>query len=202
MNSTTQLLRIDASANSETSSSRRLGDLFVAQLQKDEGPVNEVHRDLNQTPAFIDAEWIGASYTAENERSEQQQTLLLESDGYIKELQRADRILLTVPMYNFGVPATLKAWIDQVCRAGVTFEYTEQGPKGLLQGKRVDIIITTGGVPLGSPVDFVSGYLTQVFNFIGISDVNIIAADGMAIDAEASFNKAAEQIRQDEAIAA
>ncbi len=202
MNSTTQLLRIDASANTETSNSRRLGDLFVAELQKDEGPVNEVHRDLNQTPAFIDAEWIGASYTAENERSEQQQTLLLESDGYIKELQRADRILLTVPMYNFGVPATLKAWIDQVCRAGVTFEYTEQGPKGLLQGKRVDIIITTGGVPLGSPVDFVSGYLTQVFNFIGISDVNIIAADGMAIDAEASFNKAAEQIRQDEAIAA
>ncbi len=202
MNSTTQLLRIDASANTETSNSRRLGDLFVAELQKDEGPVNEVHRDLNQTPAFIDAEWIGASYTAENERSEQQQTLLLESDGYIKELQMADRILLTVPMYNFGVPATLKAWIDQVCRAGVTFEYTEQGPKGLLQGKRVDIIITTGGVPLGSPVDFVSGYLTQVFNFIGISDVNIIAADGMAIDAEASFNKAAEQIRQDEAIAA
>ena len=202
MQSTTQLLRIDASANTETSNSRRLGDLFVEELLNNEGPLNAVHRDLNQTPAFIDAEWIGASYTAENERSEQQRELLLESDDYIKELQMADRILLTVPMYNFGVPATLKAWIDQVCRAGVTFEYTEQGPKGLLQGKRVDIIITTGGVPLSSPVDFVSGYLTQVFNFIGISDVNIIAADGMAIDAEASFNKAAEQIKQVEAIAA
>ena len=202
MQSTTQLLRIDASANTETSNSRRLGDLFVEELLNNEGPLNTVHRDLNQTPAFIDAEWIGASYTAENERSEQQRELLLESDDYIKELQMADRILLTVPMYNFSVPATLKAWIDQVCRAGVTFEYSEQGPKGLLQGKRVDIIITTGGVPLSSPVDFVSGYLTQVFNFIGISDVNIIAADGMAIDAEASFNKAAEQIKQVEAIAA
>ncbi len=202
MQSTTQLLRIDASANTETSNSRRLGDLFVEELLNNEGPLNAVHRDLNQTPAFIDAEWIGASYTAENERSEQQRELLLESDAYIKELKMADRILLTVPMYNFGVPATLKAWIDQVCRAGVTFEYSEQGPKGLLQGKRVDIIITTGGVPLSSPVDFVSGYLTQVFNFIGISDVNIIAADGMAIDAEASFNKAAAQIKQVEAIAA
>lgn len=197
-----QLLRIDASANTETSSSRRLGDMFVEELINSEGAVDTIERDLNQAPAFIDASWIGASYTPAAERSERQQRLLLESDDYINELKMADRILLTVPMYNFGVPATLKAWIDQICRAGVTFEYSEQGPQGLLQGKRVDIIITTGGVPLSSPVDFVSGYLTQVFNFIGISDVNIIAADGMAIDAEASFDKAVEQIRQVEAIAA
>ena len=99
-------------------------------------------------------------------------------------------------MYNFGVPATLKAWIDQVCRAGITFRYTENGPEGLLSGKSADIVITTGGAPLESPVDFVSGYLKQVFTFIGISEVNVVGADRMNIDAETSFGRAMDQIAQ------
>jgi FMN-dependent NADH-azoreductase len=99
-------------------------------------------------------------------------------------------------MYNFNVPATLKAWIDQVCRAGVTFRYTENGPEGLLAGKSADIVITTGGAPLGSPVDFVSGYLKQVFAFIGIDDVNIFGADRMNVDAQASVARAQAQIEQ------
>ncbi len=202
MKSPTTLLRIDASAASETSSSRKLGDLLVEELRASEGDVQLIKRDLNHNPEFIDVDWIGASYTPENERSAQQQARLTFSDELIAELQAADHIVLTTPMYNFGVPATLKAWIDQICRAGVTFKYTEQGPQGLLTGKKVDIVITTGGVSLGSEVDFVSAYLKQVFAFIGINDVNMIAADGMAIDAEASFNKAAAQIRQHEAVAA
>jgi FMN-dependent NADH-azoreductase len=104
--------------------------------------------------------------------------------------------VLTTPMYNFGVPATLKAWIDQVCRAGITFRYTEDGPEGLLAGKTADIVITTGGALLESPVDFVSAYLKQVFAFIGISDVNIVGADRMNIDAETSLASAAAQIAQ------
>ena len=99
-------------------------------------------------------------------------------------------------MYNFGVPATLKAWIDLVCRAGVTFRYSENGPIGLLEDKSVDIVITTGGVPLGAPVDFVSGYLRQVFAFIGIDNINIIAADQMNTAAEASYARALTQIEQ------
>ena len=99
-------------------------------------------------------------------------------------------------MYNFGVPATLKAWIDLVCRAGITFRYGENGPEGLLKNMAVDIVITTGGVPLDSPVDFVSGYLKQVFAFIGIDSVNFIAADQMNVDAHASFDKAISQIEQ------
>jgi len=98
-------------------------------------------------------------------------------------------------MYNFSVPANLKAWIDLICRAGVTFQYTAEGPVGLLKDKQLDIIITTGGVPLKSPVDFVSDYLKQVFGFIGIEQINIIAADQMNVDAEASFNKALDQIQ-------
>ena len=98
-------------------------------------------------------------------------------------------------MYNFSVPANLKAWIDLICRAGVTFQYTAEGPVGLLKDKQLDIIIITGGVPLKSPVDFVSDYLKQVFGFIGIEQINIIAADQMNVDAEASFNKALDQIQ-------
>lgn len=202
MHSKTSLLRIDASANTETSSSRKLGDLFINELLQHREDLTLVERNLNQGLHFIDSDWIAASYTDSSQRTEAQEAVLTYSDELIAELQAADHILLTTPMYNFGVPATLKAWIDLICRAGVTFQYTEQGPKGLLKDKQVDIIITTGGVSLGSEVDFVSGYLKQVFAFIGITAVNIIAADGMAIDADASFKRAAEQITQYDAVAA
>lgn len=202
MKTTANLLRIDASAATGASTSKKLGDLFVDELRLRSSGLELVERDLNQDAQFINADWIAASYTVPDERTEQQNQLLRFSDELIAELQAADHILVTTPMYNFGVPSTLKAWIDQVCRAGVTFQYTDQGPQGLLEGKQVDIVITTGGVPLASDVDYVSGYLKQVFAFIGISDVNIIAADGMAVDAEASFNKAAEQIRLRDAVAA
>jgi FMN-dependent NADH-azoreductase len=92
------------------------------------------------------------------------------------------------------VPATVKAWIDQVCRAGVTFRYTSNGPEGLLTGKRADIVITTGGAPIGSSVDFASGYLRHILGFIGIDEVNIIAADGMNQDSEQSVARALQQI--------
>jgi len=103
---------------------------------------------------------------------------------------------LTTPMYNFGIPATLKSWIDLVCRAGVTFQYTADGPVGLIKDKHLDIVITTGGVPLGSPLDFVTDYLKQVFGFIGIEDINIIAAEAMNVDADSSYQYALDQIEQ------
>ena len=95
-----------------------------------------------------------------------------------------------------AVRATLKAWIDLVCRAGVTFRYTKNGPEGLLANRPVDIVITSGGVPLGSPVDFVTGYLKQVFAFIGIDDVNIVGAAQMNVDADASLSAARAQIER------
>jgi FMN-dependent NADH-azoreductase len=99
-------------------------------------------------------------------------------------------------MYNFGIPSTLKAWIDMICRAGVTFQYTADGPVGLVKGKTVDIVITTGGAPLHSPVDFVTGYLKQIFGFIGIENINIIGADRMNVDADSSYQKALDQVDQ------
>lgn len=189
-----QLLQLDASANLSSSASKKLGAELVAKFQKAYPKVQLKQRDLNQGLDFIDEGWVSANLTPADQRTlEHQQTLAL-SDVLIAELQQADRIVITTPMYNFGVPATLKAWIDLVCRAGITFQYSSEGPVGLLKDKRVDIVITTGGVPLQSPVDFVSAYLKQVFHFIGIDDINFIAADQMAIDADNSFDKAKQQI--------
>jgi len=197
MHNIKRILRLDASANPADASSKKLGDYLLDQL-KQVDPVMEMKaRDLNQDLSFIDASWIAANFTAPDNREPEQSARLAFSDQLIDELKWADHIVLTTPMYNFGVPATLKAWVDLVCRAGVTFRYGPNGPEGLLKGKRADIIITTGGVPLASPVDFVSSYLKQVFGFIGIKDVNIVGADQMNVDAEASFAKARSEIEQE-----
>lgn len=196
MKNALHVLRLDASANPDESSSRKLGDRLLRQLQQGHIELELRNRDLNQSASFIDGDWIEANLTAAGDRSAAQQRRLEFSDTLIAELDWADHIVLTTPMYNFGVPAALKAWIDQVCRAGVTFRYTANGPEGLLADKRADIVITTGGAPLDSPVDFVSGYLRQVFSFIGISQVNVIGADQMNLDPDASFSRAIEQIEQ------
>ena len=196
MQNTKQILRLDASANPAESDSQKLGDHLIRQLKQANPGVETRNRNLNQDLSFIDSNWIAANFTAKEERSDDQSARLEFSDQLIAELNWADHIVLTTPMYNFGVPSTLKAWIDLICRAGITFRYGANGPEGLLKGKRVDIVITTGGAPLGSPVDFVSGYLKQVFAFIGIDDVNIIGADQMNVAAQTSFARATAQIEQ------
>ena len=196
MQDTKQILRLDASANPAESDSQKLGDHLIRQLKQANPGMQTRNRNLNQDLSFIDSNWIAANFTAKEERNDDQSAHLEFSDQLIAELNWADHVVLTTPMYNFGVPATLKAWIDLVCRAGITFRYGANGPEGLLKGKRVDIVITTGGAPLGSPADFVSGYLRQVFAFIGIDDVNIIGADQMNVNAQASFARATAQIEQ------
>jgi FMN-dependent NADH-azoreductase len=191
-----RILRLDASASPGDSSSRKLGDYLVRQLEQVNPAIETRERDLNTALSFIDSSWIAANFTPSDEREAEQSARLAFSDELIAELKWAEHIVLTTPMYNFGIPATLKAWIDFICRAGVTFRYGANGAEGLLKGKHVDIVITTGGAPLDSPVDFVSGYLRQVFNFIGIEDITIIGADQMNVDGEASFNKAVSQIKQ------
>lgn len=194
MNAKTQVLRIDASASVSSSNSKKLGDELIATLQSRYADTYVQRRDLNRDLYYIDETWVGANFTPADQRSEEQNHRLALSDQLIDEIKAADHIVLTTPMYNFGIPATLKSWIDLICRAGVTFQYTSDGPIGLLKGKRVDIVVTTGGVPLRSPVDFVSDYLQQVFRFIGIEDINIIAADQMNVAADSSYQSALNQI--------
>jgi FMN-dependent NADH-azoreductase len=196
MDTKKHILRLDASASVDTSNSKKLGDELIARLMALHPGATVQQRDLNQEIGFIDQNWVTANFTPIEQRSEIQQQRLAFSDELIEEIRRSDHIVLTTPMYNFGIPSTLKAWIDMICRAGVTFQYTADGPVGLIKGKTVDIVITTGGAPLHSPVDFVTGYLKQIFGFIGIENINIIGADRMNVDADSSYQKALDQVDQ------
>ena len=184
------ILRIDSSARHEGSVTRDLLDRVAARLG---GPV--VHRDLAETPLpQITGTWMAANFTAEADRAEDQRAALAQSDGLIAELKAADTILIGAPIYNFAVPAALKAWIDLVCRAGVTFRYTPEGPVGLLEGKRAVIAVASGGTEAGSDVDFATGYLRHVMGFIGIHEVEFVTADRMMVDPDAARAKADGQI--------
>jgi FMN-dependent NADH-azoreductase len=200
MNPKKHILRLDASASVNTSNSKKLGDELIDRLLALHPDAIVRQRDLNQEIGFIDENWVTANFTPVDQRSEAQHQRLAFSNKLIDEIKQADAIVLTTPMYNFGIPATLKTWIDLISRAGVTFQYTVDGPVGLIKGKTVDIVITTGGAPLHSPVDFVTGYLKQVFGFIGIEDINIIGADRMNVDADSSYQKALDQIEQHYAV--
>lgn len=183
---TQTILRLDASARQRNSVSRKLADRVVETL----APTAVVTRDLASGLPAIDEVWLAANWTPEAERSYADQNVLALSDQLISELKAADALLISTPIYNFGIPSTLKAWIDLIARAGITFNYTENGPKGLLEGKRAIIAIASGGTQVGSDIDFASGYLRHVLGFVGITDVQFVAADQLMVDADASHAKA------------
>jgi len=131
----------------------------------------------------VNGVWIGAAHTPEGSHSPEQQEELAVSNKLIAELQQADEYVFGVPMHNFSIPSTLKLWIDQVARAGKTFSYGADGPKGLLTGKKATVLIASGGVYEQTAIEslnFVTPYLRAVFGFLGITDVKIIAAEGTA----------------------
>ncbi|MFA8387338.1 MAG: FMN-dependent NADH-azoreductase [Pelagibaca sp.] len=183
---TQTVLRIDASARRDGSESRALTQRIVDRLD----PQNIIHRDLATAIPTIDSDWLAANWTKEDERSDEQRATLALSDSLIEEIKAADTLVIGTPIYNFGIPANLKAWIDQIARAGLTFRYTEAGPEGLLTGKRAIIAIASGGTQVGSDIDFASGYLRHVLGFVGITDVQVVAADQLMVDADASHAKA------------
>jgi len=172
-----RILRINSSARFEESTSRALTDNVMGALEARYGTLDITDRDLADGVPFVDEAWIDANFTAAEARSEEQQRKLAYSNELVTELQTADVIVIGVPVYNFSIPATLKAWVDMVARAGVTFRYTEDGPQGLLADKKVYLTIASGGVPVDSPADFATPYLRHILNFIGISDVEVFAAD-------------------------
>lgn len=186
----TKVLRIDSSAQRENSVTRAIGDEVIRRLAERHADMNVQELDLAGGMDHIDNDWLGANLTPEDRRSTVQRERLALSDEAVASLQEADVVVLTAPVYNFSVPSVLKAWIDHVCRAGRTFRYTANGPQGLLTDKPVYLVMASGGVPFGSPVDFASGYLKQVLRFIGIEDVRLIGAEGVASDAELAKQKA------------
>ncbi len=175
----TRILRIDASGRKHSSLSREIADNLIHRWEKKHPQAKVITRDLidSQLP-FVDQEMINAFFTPATERTEAQNQHLQISHTLIEELNLANILVLAVPIYNFSIPAVLKAWIDLVCRSGVTFKFTENGAVGLIENCRAYVIVTSGGTEVGSNIDFTTGYLKHVLNFIGIEDLEIIRADG------------------------
>jgi FMN-dependent NADH-azoreductase len=175
------LLVIRSSIYSQHGQSSRLSDRFVARWRAANPGGRVMVRDLAQEPVpHIDADRFGAFTATPEQRTAQQQAIVADSDALIAELKDADTIVLAVPMYNFGIPSTLKAYFDHVARAGVTFRYTANGPVGLLTGKKAFVLATRGGLYAGTSGDSQTPYLRTFLRFIGIDDVEFVFAEALA----------------------
>ncbi|MGR3492123.1 MAG: FMN-dependent NADH-azoreductase [Shimia sp.] len=184
------ILRIDGSARRAGSVTRTLTDRVIDKM----APSQIVTRDLADGVPLIDEAWIGANFTPAAERSPDQVAKLEVSDAMVAELKAADTIVLGVPIYNFSVPAAVKAWIDQVARAGITFAYNAEGPKGLLEGKRAVLVIASGGTKVQSEIDFATDYMIHALGFIGIHDVELVFADRLMAEQHTAMAQATTQI--------
>jgi len=189
-----RVLRVDASARVEDSITRQLADRLIQGMKDLTPDLSLSRRDVAQGLPFVDAAWVNANLTDPEMRSEAQRQALAGSDALVAEVMDADVWVIATPIYNFGVPASLKAWIDQIARARLTFRYTDQGPKGLLSGKKVYILTATGGTEVGSAIDFATPWLRFVLNFLGITDVEVIAADRGMLRGDSARQTAAERI--------
>jgi FMN-dependent NADH-azoreductase len=170
------ILQINSSIHGADAASTQLAGAIAAQLG---GEV--VLRDLAAQPIpHLDAETFSAFSSPGEAQSEHATAGVARSDQLIEELRAADTVILAVPMYNFGIPSALKAWIDHIARAGVTFRYTAEGPRGLLGDKRVIVVATRGGQYAGTGADNQSAYLRQVLGFIGLGEPEFVYAEGLA----------------------
>ncbi len=176
------LLQIRSSMFSDGGQSSQLADRFVA-AWREAHPDGRIRvRDLAREPVpHLDAQRFGAFLAKAEDRTPEQQAVVADSDALIGELQRADVVVIGLPLYNFGVPSTLKAYFDHVARAGVTFRYTDKGPVGLLTGKKVYVFATRGGMYAGTPRDTQTAYVRNFLAFIGMDDVEFVYAEGLAI---------------------
>ena len=176
----TTLLKINASLFSSQGQSSQLAERFVAARLAATPGLKVISRDLGAEPVpHLDAARFLSFVAKPEERSAEQRAVVAYSDALIEELRQADEIVIGLPMYNFGVPSTLKAWFDHIARAGVTFRYTATGPEGLLTGKKVTIFAARGGLYAGTPKDSQTTYVRDFLAFIGITDVEFVYAEGL-----------------------
>ncbi len=172
------LLQIRASIFSDGGQSSRLAERFVAAWRESNPGGQVIVRDLALAPVpHLDAARFGAFLAKPGERSAAQQAVIEHSDALIDELRRAEVVVLGLPMYNFGLPSTLKAYFDHVARAGATFRYTEKGAVGLLTGKKVYVFTARGGLYAGTPRDTQTSYVRDFLAFLGMDDIEFIHAD-------------------------
>jgi len=198
------ILQINSSARADGSHSTRLAGTVVDRLRAtatDPAAVTVTVRDLGQTPhPELNEAALQALFIPASERSPEQAARVALDDALIVELQAADVVVLGVPMYNFGVPAALKNWIDAISRAKVTFQYTANGPEGLLNGKKVYVVLTRGGQYRNTPSDTQVPYLRTVLSFLGMADIQFIYAEGLALGADAEQQSLASARQQIDAV--
>lgn len=173
-----KVLDLSTSAKQDGSISRLLAADLIAALDARYDEIDVRRRDLSAGLPFIDEAWVNANFTPDDERTNVHRRALSLSDELVAELQEVDVIVIGSPIYNFSIPAVLKAWIDMIARARLTFRYTEKGVEGLLKGKKAYVIAPSGGVQVGSPADFATPYLKHALGFVGITDVTFIGAQG------------------------
>ena len=177
------ILQINSSLSSTNGESSRLAADIVAALLARNPQARLTVRDLAADPVpHLDGERFGA-FTSKA-ADEKQKSVLGYSDALVAELKRADVLVIGLPLYNFGVPSQLKAWLDHVARAGVTFRYTDKGSVGLLTGKRAYVAAARGGYYAGTPADTQTHYMRAILGFLGIEDVEFVYAEGLAVSAE------------------
>lgn len=191
------ILQINSSIHNGNGESSKLATEFVAQLRVGNAGAKVVVRDVAKNPLpHLDAPRFGAFLAKPEARTPEQRDIVRQSDELIAELKAADAIVIALPMYNFGVPSQFKAWVDHVARAGVTFKYTDKGAVGLLTGKKAWVFATRGGLYAGTVADSQTAYVKQFLAFIGITDVEFVYAEGLAMG-EAPRQQGIARARQD-----
>ena len=188
-----KIYQIDSSARKKGSTSRALAKKLLEKIRKPEDEI--IYRDLDDEMLFVAGLTESGMSIPENERTDQHKKMFELSDKLVKELKESDIIIISTPIYNFGPPATLKAWSDLAARVKSTFKYSSDGKQiGLLENKKVYLVITSGGTKLGGKDDYLTPWLIHVLNFFGIKNIQTISADQMSIDYEKSIKDAERQI--------
>ena len=188
-----KIYQIDSSARKEGSSSRALANKLLNKIKNPEDEI--IYRDLNDEMVFVSGLTESGMNIAEKDQNENHKKMFELSNQLVKELKESDIIIISAPIYNYGPPATLKAWSDLAARVGETFRFKPNGRReGLLKNKKAYLVITSGGTKLNSKEDFLTPWLKFILNFFGIEKIHIINADQMALDYEKSIRDAEAQI--------
>ncbi len=188
-----KIYKIDCSARKEGSTSRRLANKLIEKLKKPDDKI--ILRDLDDEMLFISGLTESGMKIPEEQKTDHHKKMFELSDKLVLELKESDIVIISVPIYNFGPPATLKAWADLAARVKLTFKYSKDGERvGLLEDKQVYLVITSGGTKIQGSEDYLTPWLIHMLNFFGIKKIEIIAADQMALDYEKSIKNAEEKI--------
>jgi len=190
-----KIYQIDSSARKKGSTSRSLAKKLINKIKKPEDEI--IYRDLNDEMVFVTGLTESGMNIDQKDQNENHKKMFDLSDKLVKELKESDIIIISAPIYNYGPPATLKAWSDLAARVGETFRFKPNGRReGLLKNKKAYLIITSGGTKLNSKEDFLTPWLKYILNFFGIKKIEIVSADQMALDYEKSINEAEAQIEK------